>query len=229
VPPLPTGRATHLDFTGVGVVGGMPQSAQVGQVMRPVRVSALDAAGEVVTDFRGPITVYITSNPGGGTLRGTRSITIDSRWLGVAEYLDLSIDQVGNDYQLGASSPGLLDGTSNPFDITAGPPPPIGSATGLAYLQPPSATRAGAAMSPIRIGVTDDAGHIVTGFNNAVSIRIISNPAGGTLLGTLRANAASGIAVFNDLRIDRPGNGYTVRVSHSSLNHKNSNPFDITP
>lgn len=229
-PPVPTGRATHLAFTGLGPVGGMPQSAQVGQVMRPVRVSALDAAGQIVTDFSGTITVNIQSNPGGGTLRGTRSLTIDPSWRGVAEYLDLSIDQVGNDYTLGATSPGLLDATSNPFDITAGPPPAIpGGATGLGFLQPPSATRAGAVMSPVRVVVTDDAGHAVTSFNLAITISIISNPGGGTLLGTRRVDAVNGIAVFSDLRIDRPGSGYTLRVSHSSLNDKTSDPFDITP
>jgi hypothetical protein len=56
------------------------------------------------------------TNPSGGTLSGTRSVTVVH---GVATFSDLSIDVAGLGYTLHAGmGGGLPDLDSNPFNIT---------------------------------------------------------------------------------------------------------------
>src|SRR5207245_5248745 len=51
---------------------------------------------------------------------------------------------------------------------------------------------------------------------------------GGTLGGTVTVKAAQGIATFADLRIDRPGSGYTLLASAAGLSGATSTPFAVT-
>jgi hypothetical protein len=61
------------------------------------------------------ITLSISTNPSGGTLSGTLTLTVVN---GVATFSDLSIDLAGMGYTLHASvGGGLPDLDSNPFNI----------------------------------------------------------------------------------------------------------------
>ena len=55
-----------------------------------------------------------------------------------------------------------------------------------------------------------------------------ANPGGGGLFGTLTRNAVNGIATFNNLSIDRAGNGYTLVATSGSFT-ATSQPFNIQP
>jgi hypothetical protein len=220
-PPLPSGN--HLEFTD------LPRTMQAGQVMPPVRITVYDASGGQVRDFTGDITVSIGANPGSGTLAGTKVVPMHPSLGGVGEWLDLSIDRAGNGYTLRATAAGVGSATSDPFDITTNPPPPLAGATGLGFLDQPTTTRAGGTIPPFRVVATDDAGNIATGFGGAIWITLASNPGGATLSGTRRLVAVNGMVTFSDLSIDRPGSGYTVHVSYWPLRFKNSTAFDITP
>jgi len=59
----------------------------------------------------------IGTNPSGGTLTGTTSVTASA---GVAAFSQLRIDKAGTGYTLIASSAGLTPATSNAFNITVG-------------------------------------------------------------------------------------------------------------
>ena len=62
------------------------------------------------------VTLWLSSNPGGGTLSGTLTMTVSG---GVATFSDLAIDTSGAGYTLHASIGGSLpDIDSNPFNIT---------------------------------------------------------------------------------------------------------------
>src|SRR5439155_6119935 len=109
VPPPPPPTPRRLAFVGqptAAVVGGM--------IAPPVRVAALDSAGNTVTSFAGRITLSVESNPTGGTLYGTTGVDAVN---GVATFADLSIDKEGAQYTLAASSGGLTRATSDPFDV----------------------------------------------------------------------------------------------------------------
>jgi len=227
--PPPPGGATHLVFTDG------PATTQAGTAVPAVRVTAYDASGNEAPGFTGKVTLTLGANPANGTLTGTNLVyTVTATEAGIAEWLDLKINNAGNGYTLRATSPGLIAATSDPFDITAGPPPSPAGATGLAFTQAPSSARAGAAMSPtVRVSVLDDAGNVASGFTGAVWIVIAANPSGGTLSGTQRAVAVNGIATFPNLSIDKAGSGYRLRISAASLAGRprgvTSDPFDITP
>jgi uncharacterized repeat protein (TIGR01451 family) len=115
-------------FTGGGppaatrlVFGQQPSNAQVGSAISPpVTVRAVDAGGATVPSFTGSVTIAIGTNPGGGTLSGTTTV---SAIAGVATFPNLSINAAGNGYTLAANAAGLTGVTSAPFAILAAPPP----------------------------------------------------------------------------------------------------------
>ena len=62
------------------------------------------------------VTLAIGTNPSGGMLNGTLTVTVVN---GVATFSDLSIDQIGDGYTLHATATGLTAGDSAAFSITA--------------------------------------------------------------------------------------------------------------
>ena len=61
------------------------------------------------------VTISIATNPGGGTLTGTTTVTSSN---GVADFGNLQIDKAGVGYALAASASGFASATSNLFTIT---------------------------------------------------------------------------------------------------------------
>jgi hypothetical protein len=84
-----------------------------------VQVTVLDALGNRVPSFTGPVTIAIGHNGGTlapGTLSGTKTVNAVN---GVATFSDLSIDQPGNGYTLVVSGAGLTGAESAAFNIGA--------------------------------------------------------------------------------------------------------------
>ena len=102
--------ASQLAFTV------QPGSAATGAAITPaVLVAATDQAGNTDTSYHGAVSVVLGTNPGGGTLSGTTTVTAVA---GVAAFPALSIDKAGNGYTLVASASGLTSATSTAFSIT---------------------------------------------------------------------------------------------------------------
>jgi hypothetical protein len=82
-----------------------------------VVVEIVDAFGNVETgDTSDTVTLSLSTNPSGGTLSGTLTVTVSG---GVATFGDLSLDQPGGGYVLHATiGGGLPDIDSNPFNVT---------------------------------------------------------------------------------------------------------------
>lgn len=102
-----------------------PGNAQVGQRFAPQPVvRAVDAGGNVVPGYTGPITVTFGTNAGAGILGGTATVNAVN---GVATFTDLFVNTPGNGYTLVASSGGLTTATSAPFNVTTAAPttPPV--------------------------------------------------------------------------------------------------------
>jgi Kelch motif len=102
-------QASQLAF--VGAVSGTAAGAVI---TPPVVVAAQDAAGKTVASFAGNVTVSLATNPTGGKLSGTRSVTASG---GFATFPDLSIDAPGIGYTLIASATGLSEPVSMAFNI----------------------------------------------------------------------------------------------------------------
>jgi len=210
------GAARQLAFTV------QPATSTAGVALAPaIQVSVLDAAGNLVPSFAGNVSVALGNNPGGSTLGGTTTAAVTS---GVATFSTLTLDKSSNGYWLTATATGLSTATSNSFNITAA------SATQLVFGTDPATTVAGHQISPaVKIRALDAFGNVATGFAGQIGIALGANPSGATLAGTTPVAAASGVATFFDLSLNRAGSGYTLIASATGFASVTSTAFDITP
>ncbi len=203
-----------------------PSNAVAGVAIAPaVRVTALGALGsaDTVKSFTGQVTVAFAANPGGGTLSGTKTVSAKG---GVATFPDLSVDRVASRYTLQATATtggSTLTATSDTFAISPA------AAKLLTFTVQPTTAPAGAAISPaVQVTARDSFGNVATAFIDTVTIAIGTNPAGGTLGGTLKRVATAGVASFADLTIDKAGTGYTLTGAATGLTAAASGAFTIT-
>ncbi len=98
---------------------------------------------------------------------------------------------------------------------------PNGDAAAAAQIAPPAEVEVDGPATASGVDVDSN-------YNGPVSVSLGTNPAGGTLSGTTTVDAASGVAVFEDLSIDKPGTGYTLVYSLSNGVSLTSDPFNIT-
>jgi len=99
----------------------------------------------------------------------------------------------------------------------------------LAFGTQPTTTSAGATIAPaVTVRVLDARGYPVTSATTTITLALGANPGGGTLSGTVTANAVNGIATFANLSIDKAGAGYTLRATAANLTAATSTPFNIT-
>jgi hypothetical protein len=106
-------------------------------------------------------------------------------------------------------------------------PPPV--AQKLTFAQAPGEQEAGGNFGPsVRVAVTDTAGNPVPG-RVPVSLALGANPAGGTLSGTLTADATDGVALFTELSLDKAGEGYTLVATTPGVAPVTSGAFRVRP
>lgn len=224
---VPTGATTAPFDIAVGAPALLTFSVQpstgiAGVPITPaVEVSVEDGSGNVVTNFGGSITIALFSNPGGAILSGTTNVAPVN---GVASFSNLTVDKSGIGYTLSVTATGLTGATSDPFNTLAG------AGANLSFTVQPSSAVAGAGVTPsIEVTLKDAQNNVATGFNGLVTLAIANNAGGGTLAGTTTVSAASGVAIFAGLNIDKVGVGYTLSASVTGLPSITSNAFDITP
>ena len=210
-----TGASSKLVFTAE------PSNVAAGNSIAPaVTVSVEDSSGNVVTTANNTITIAIGTNPSTGTLAGTFAVGAVN---GVATFSNLSINKVGTGYTLTANATGLLTAASTPFNVTAG------TASKLVFSVPPSNVAAGASITPaVTVTIEDASGNTVTTATNTVTIAIGTNPASGTLGGTLAVAAVNGVATFSNLNINNAGTGYSLTASATGLSGATSTAFNVT-
>ncbi|MGE5141801.1 MAG: beta strand repeat-containing protein, partial [Acidobacteriota bacterium] len=208
------GPAANLAFTTQPVT-----TTDAAPIAPAVRINARDAFGNLADGFAGNVTIAIAQNPGGGTLSGTTTLAATQ---GAASFTDLTIDKVGAGYTLTASAAGVNAATSAAFDIVAS------TASMLVCTVQPTTTVAGNAIAAIQVTARDASNQTVTSFTGGVTIAIGTNPGGGSLTGTTTDSAASGVATFSGLSIDKSGSGYTLTATSAGLQSASCGPFDIT-
>src|SRR5207249_3344450 len=143
---------------------------------------------------------------------------------GVASFASLSIDRAGSGYTLTAAATGVTTGSSAAFSITPG------TAATLLFTVQPSNALAGAAIAPaVQVVAHDAQGNTATGFSSNVTMALGANPGSGTLAGTTTVAAASGVATFANLSINKAGTGYTLTAAATGLSGATSVGFNVTP
>jgi VCBS repeat-containing protein len=197
-------------------------------------VSGDGQTGSVGNPLAEPVVVRLEDENGNGV--GDKSVTfVAGPGAGSTDPVNATTDPNGF-----ASSVWTLGSSLGGKTLTAifsGLPPVAFTATAvaatptqLAFTRPPQTTAAGASFSPsIQVTVQDAAGNTVTSANDAVTLAIGSNPAGGTLSGTVTVNAVNGVASFGNVSIDQVGSGYTLTASAAGLTGATSPAFDIVP
>ncbi len=187
------------------VFGVQPSNAVAGVAIAPaVTVRVLDVNDNLVNSTA-PVTLAISTNPGGATLTGGGPIAAVA---GTATFPALSLNRSGVGYVLTATSGSLTATTSTGFNITHG------AASALVWTVQPTNGTAGSALAPTpQVTVRDNLGNTVTGFAGTITVTIGNNPGAATLTGGTPSNLANGVADFAFLSLNRPGNGYTLIAS----------------
>src|SRR5437667_1790187 len=189
---IAAGAATQLGFSV------QPSNTVAGAGITPaVQVTALDGQGNTATGFTSNVTVALGASPGGGTLSGTTTVAAVA---GVATFPGVSINKVGTGYTLTASATGATGTTSAAFTIAPG------AASHLVFSVQPSATTAGAAITPaVQLTAEDAQGNTATQFTGNVTVALGTNLRGGARPGTTTSAAAGAVAAFTRLSIDKAG------------------------
>jgi len=211
------GAPTHLAFSQ------QPTNTASGAAITPaVTVQVLDANNNLVTtDSTDSVGITIGTNPGGGTLGGTTSVTVAG---GVASFGNLSIDKAGTGYTFKANSGTFTGATSNAFNITPG------AATHLAFAQQPTNSTVGVSISPaVTVQILDANNNLVTGDStDQVTLTLSTNPTGATLSGTNPVTVSGGVATFSNLSINLVGTGYVLSASSGTLTSATSTSINVT-
>jgi hypothetical protein len=92
-----------------------PSNAVATQIITPaIQVTVVDSFGSTDPNFTAAVTIAIGTNPVGGNLSGTRTVTPAN---GIARFGDLSIDKAGGGYTLRATATGATAATSGSFTV----------------------------------------------------------------------------------------------------------------
>ncbi len=126
----------------------------------------------------------------------------------------LTTDQIGNPRIVGVVDLGAVEDQGTQM---------------LVFTTEPPSTVANSTTFSVAVSLEDSSGNVLTSDNTTqITLKIGSNPAGGTLSGTLTVTVVNGVATFSDLSIDNIGTGYTLTASAPGLSDVDSDPFDVT-
>ncbi len=204
-----------LPASALQVVSGGGQTGPAGSTLAtPVvaRVVASDGIGV------GGVTVSFAAS-GGGTVTPATAVSdasgnVSAQW---------KLGPAAGAQTLTVASAGL-SGSPLSVNATALAVTP----TRLAVLTDPVAGKAGVALAAVTVAAQDAAGNTITTYAGDVSVALGVNPGGATLAGTTTVKAVAGVATFSDLRLNRPGTGYTLVFSSAALTAVASSPFIVT-
>jgi WD40 repeat protein len=202
--------------TNLVVTAQPPASVTAGSTF-DLTVKAEDSSGNVDGSFNGTVIVAL-DNPGGAVLGGTLTATANS---GVAVFSGLTLDKAGTDYTLRLSAAGLISGTTTAVKVT-----PATASKLLVTTQPPSHVATASSFGFV-VAAEDPYGNVDSNFGGSVAVALLNNPTGATLGGTLSVMAHSGVASFSGLTLDKPGVGYTLKVSANILTSATTSAFNV--
>lgn len=106
--------------------------------------------------------------------------------------------------------------------------PDVGPPAALAFAAVPGEAPVGDPLAPpVEVEVRDAEGRTVLDATREVTLSLEANPSGATLGGTTTVSAVDGVATFDDLTLDRVGEGFTLSASADGLEGAGSGSFDV--
>lgn len=240
--PIPAAAGDTLQIV-IAASGSQPSVTLVYVVptaLQPYVVRTQPAPGIRDVALLDVIQIVFTEPMNAATINGTTISLSQNGAAGVAGQVGLSPDGLTATFRpnaalapntqyvltVGADVAGF-DGLrlGTPVTVTFTTGTVSGAAVALTFTVQPVGALPGQVMAPpVRVMATDASGNQATSFTGNITVAIGSNPGGGSLSGT---TTRAGFAIFDDLRIDRVGNGYTLVATASGLPPATSAPFDI--
>jgi hypothetical protein len=183
----------------------------------------MDPRGGFV-DPAGDATISVRLDPAhcpkGATLSGATTQTMSG---GVAVFSDLRVNLPGDYTFIWSSSDGLSQ-----WDTGTISAPPVER---LAFDGQPASGTVNTPLNTVALWVKDKDGRIDTSFKGEVGLSLGANPGHASLTpkgGTLMVHVVNGRAVFKNLIINKPGQGYTLLATCTNGETAVSNPFNIS-
>lgn len=223
--PFSIGGAPALDT--LSMISAAPASIEAGSGTSTISVTARDAAGNLLSGATVVLfatgTGNILTQPAGPTnASGVATGTLSST---VAETKAVSATVNGTTIRRC-----FIRARNRCPPVTAIVTVTPGAAVQLAFTTQPSDVAPGVVITPVvQVTARDAWANTATGFTQAVTLGIGTNPSGGTLSGTTSAAAANGVATFATLSIDKAGTGYTLVAATAGLTGATSAPFNVAP
>lgn len=197
-----------------------PSATSIDSSITPsVRVQLVDQFGNEVENSGTSISISKASGP--GTLSGTSPKSTNA--LGVADFSDISFDQVGT-YTLAANSTGLNADTSASFNIVN-----TGTITGFVVERYPSgniSSKYAGQTFDIVIRAVDGTGTTITAFTGTVAVT--SNCSMGIGQGTT-ASFTSGVLAQHTVSMTSIGTCTITATRSTGSEFGTSNSFTVTP
>jgi hypothetical protein len=201
------------------LVSGGGQSGLIGALLgSPIVVRVVDGASQPLSG----IPIQFSASNGG--ILGTPNVLSSSTGLAQTTW---TLGSLLGTQTLTATAEGL---TGQALTVPATGLPllePVATALEIATSVP--STIAGQLLSTsFVVRAIDEAGDVVPGFTNAISVALGNNPGGATLLGTRSVTPTNGVATFDDLSIQKAASGYSLVATAQGLTSATSNSFNIT-
>lgn len=193
----PASPAAGLAFVA-SPISPMPSGSTV---TPPVQVAATDSSGNTDAHFTGTITIGLDSLSPAGTLSGGQTAQAVR---GIATFSSLRLTMTGAGYALTASATGRRMATSARFDVVRG--------AFLRFTEPPTAFVVNAPLDPVRVTAVDP-DNPTHPFSGEMQMRVTAGASGALLSGTTRVTAVNGVATFDNLLLDKPGQDLALVVS----------------
>jgi hypothetical protein len=208
--PIPPAAETKLVFTVEP-----PATGSAGIALSPtIMVTAEDQFNNPFTaDNASTVTLTLSS----GTFAGGATTATAQVSNGVATFSSLVLTAAGT-YTLTATDGLLASATSSAFTIAA--------SSKLAFVQQPTQTVAGVAISPaVTVAVENAGGTVITSDSSVITLTLSTGSfANGST--TVSAQTQSGVATFSNLVIDA-ASSYNLTATDGTLTPAQSNPFNI--
>jgi hypothetical protein len=185
-----------------------------------VDVAVEDAFGNLVTSADNDVSLSLLGSTPGTTLGGTTTTAAAG---GVASFDNLKLDQVGSQFAIQASSPGLRGATTNNLSVLPARPAQL-----VITMQPPASVTAGSGFA-LGVSVEDAYGNVETGFDGTVTVSLKRGPNGAAVSGKTTVQAVQGVATFSGLTIDKAGVGDVLNVVADGAGSLSTSAFQVVP
>lgn len=183
-------------------------------------VAEIQDADGVRVNSSASVSLSFANNPGSASFVGGN--TTVNAIEGVATFSGMIMDAAASNtgYTLQASSTGLSNGISAPFDLIKLTPQQL-----AIILEPQDVERT--IGFDISVEVQTAGGQKVPGATNTVTVSLQTNPGSATLSGITTVNAIDGVATFTGLSLNQIALGYRLQVTSPGLTLDLSQFFDV--